>query len=180
VRVLLTHELTAFQTQRVLRWRLYLEEFGPEFLYLKGELNTFADALSRVPTLRETSVGESSPVAFATKQRQELTLNQVKEETVESDFDEGYTILEYPELAECLLLHPKFDNEGRYPSSFPTIAKYQSQEPEHTAAALNPGNANIQYKLLGDTQVIVTMEADQRWQICIPDQSLDRFIMWYQ
>jgi hypothetical protein len=128
--------------------------------------------------LRKTSVGES-PAAFATKQRQEVTLNQVEEETVESDFDEGYTILDEPELAECLLLHPEFDNEGRHPLSFPTIAEYQSQEPELTAVALDPGNANIQYKLLGDSQVIVTVEADQRWRICIPDQSLDRFIMWY-
>jgi hypothetical protein len=37
-----------FNTERVLRWRLILEEFGPELLYIKGEKNIVADALSRL------------------------------------------------------------------------------------------------------------------------------------
>jgi hypothetical protein len=35
-----------FNTERVMRWRLILEEYAPEFLYLKGEHNIVADALS--------------------------------------------------------------------------------------------------------------------------------------
>ena len=42
------------------RWRLILEEYGPEIIYIKGELNTVADAISRLelspkknPTLEE-------------------------------------------------------------------------------------------------------------------------------
>ena len=31
-----------------MRWRLILEEFGPEFKYIKGENNVVADALSRL------------------------------------------------------------------------------------------------------------------------------------
>ena len=37
-----------FNTERVMRWRLVLEEFGPELVYLKGESNVVADALSRL------------------------------------------------------------------------------------------------------------------------------------
>ena len=32
----LTHRLTQFTTQRVMRWRLLLEEFSPKFFYLQG------------------------------------------------------------------------------------------------------------------------------------------------
>ena len=46
----LTHKLSQFTTQRVLRWRLLLEEYGPTFAYLPGPQNVIADALSRVPT----------------------------------------------------------------------------------------------------------------------------------
>ena len=37
-----------FNTERVMRWRLVLEEYGPELRYIKGENNIVADALSRL------------------------------------------------------------------------------------------------------------------------------------
>ena len=37
-----------FNTERVMRWRLLLEEFGPKLLYIKGGDNIVADALSRM------------------------------------------------------------------------------------------------------------------------------------
>ena len=39
---------TNFNTERVMRWRLVLEEYGPELVYIKGESNVVADALSRL------------------------------------------------------------------------------------------------------------------------------------
>ena len=55
--ILLGHQITVytdhknltyknFNTERVIRWRLILEEFGPELKYIKGENNVVADALS--------------------------------------------------------------------------------------------------------------------------------------
>ena len=32
---------------RVYRWRLIIKEYGPEIIYIMGELNTVADAISR-------------------------------------------------------------------------------------------------------------------------------------
>ena len=48
-----------FNTERVMRWRLILEEYGPEILYLPGHKNVVADALSRLnlkPSSQEAKV----------------------------------------------------------------------------------------------------------------------------
>ena len=49
-----------FNTERVMRWRLILEEYNPTLMYIKGENNVVTDALSRLPML-ETS---SSPMSM--------------------------------------------------------------------------------------------------------------------
>jgi hypothetical protein len=58
----LTHSLTSFSTQRVLRWRISIEEFNPTFNYIPGPDNVIADAFSRVPTKSNAPlVEEKSP-----------------------------------------------------------------------------------------------------------------------
>ena len=42
-----------FNTERVMRWRLILEEYGPKLVYIKGEHNIVADALSRLDMTSE-------------------------------------------------------------------------------------------------------------------------------
>ena len=37
-----------FNTERVMRWRLIIEEYGPTLEYVKGSHNIVADALSRL------------------------------------------------------------------------------------------------------------------------------------
>ena len=38
-----------FNTNRVLRWRLIFEEYGPDIEYIKVKKNIVADVLSRIP-----------------------------------------------------------------------------------------------------------------------------------
>jgi len=66
-----------FNTERVVRWQLLLEEFGPKLTYVKGVNNTVADALSRLKTAEE----EFSAEAFA---------NELVNE--EEDFPTGYPL----------------------------------------------------------------------------------------
>jgi transposase InsO family protein len=50
-----------FSTQRVLRWRLYLEEYGVQLHYVKGSDNPIADAMSRLSFERQDSVQPLNP-----------------------------------------------------------------------------------------------------------------------
>ena len=36
-----------------MRWRLILEEFGPDIIHISGEKNVVADAMSRLPTTNQ-------------------------------------------------------------------------------------------------------------------------------
>ena len=49
-----------FNTERVMRWCLILEEFNPELVCVPGENNEAADALSRLETLPSTPLTPAS------------------------------------------------------------------------------------------------------------------------
>ena len=49
-----------FNTERVMRWRLILEEYGPELRYIKGPNNIVADALSRLTMLPD----DAAPIEY--------------------------------------------------------------------------------------------------------------------
>ena len=44
----LTRDALGLTSDRVYWWRLILEEYGPEIVYIKGIHNTVADAISRL------------------------------------------------------------------------------------------------------------------------------------
>ena len=54
-----------FNTERVMRWRLIIEEFGPKLTYIKGESNVVADALSRMRLSESDFSQEAFPANVA-------------------------------------------------------------------------------------------------------------------
>ena len=54
-----------FNTERVLRWRLILEEYNPDLKYIKGEDNIVADALSRLDLKDPTDLTTPEQMAEA-------------------------------------------------------------------------------------------------------------------
>ena len=69
-----------FNTPRVMRWRLFLEEYSPDIKWLKGSTNLVADALSRLDftsePIEESHVTEefsSHHYCFSTAEKQTIT-----------------------------------------------------------------------------------------------------------
>ena len=54
-----------FNTERVMRWRLIIEEYGPTLQYVKGTTNIVADALSRLH-LEPSLISEADPTVLDT------------------------------------------------------------------------------------------------------------------
>ena len=54
------HKNLTFKTlsiQRILRWRLFIDEFDANLTYIEGKKNVLADCFSRLPRLETTAVG---------------------------------------------------------------------------------------------------------------------------
>ena len=101
-----------FNTERVMRWRLVIEEFGPELNYIKGENNIVADALSRLNLLTDDE--------FAAKYGEKGELFDFSDDTPEfpKDYPISYAQIEYEqkrdiELQEIAIRSALYDKEVR-------------------------------------------------------------------
>ena len=55
----LQEKALGYTSDRVYRWRLLLEEFGPDIVWIKGVHNTVADAISRLDYEPITDVNQN-------------------------------------------------------------------------------------------------------------------------
>ena len=187
----LSYKLTEYTTQRVARWRLLLEEFGPTFKYIKGPDNVLADALSRVPTSRterESLDGissSSSTIKFEEDpQDQDQGAQKKNVDDVDAESTTGTNeqlLSEDSELAECLLVHPRFDERGRLPFHFATIRHYQ-QNDQSLVDKVARLPQRFAYKTLGGLQIIHVQREGKdglKWRIALPDAMLPKLVTWY-
>ena len=147
----LTHKLSTFTTQRVMRWRLLLEEYGPQFTYKKGADNCIADAMSRVPTQNED-------------------MTPAMPETRCVKVDDLWT--------ECLWAMPKLDEQNRHPFHYETIKYYQDKD--DTVKQL-PMNQPTEYthQQFGDVSLVCKTLSHDTHSIVLTDEMLPRIVNWY-
>ena len=87
----LTHSNTQTVSQRIMRWRLVIEEFGIELIYIKGEHNVAADALSRLPR-SDATAGTKPAVCPSTDEAMET--NEISASISTDDCPLNYQLLE--------------------------------------------------------------------------------------
>ena len=80
-------------TQRVLRWKCYVEEYSPTIKYIKGPFNIITDTFSHIglkEDLNLNTVGKST--------------DNVTKSTIK--YENFHSILDDPDIAECFLTLP--------------------------------------------------------------------------
>ena len=130
------HDMTPFNTKRVLLWQLQLEELKPTFLYKTGTSNVLADTLSRLPaashghTMARHLLAHTPPRVSQLLANDQSLVQQLPADTCTTvqPLPPHSILTSTPELAECLLEHPVFDNDGNLPFHFATIQDYQQRD----------------------------------------------------
>jgi transposase InsO family protein len=100
-----------FNTDRVLRWRLILEEYGPILHYIKGERNIVADALTRVG-IKNDPVRSTIPGIV---QEEAQPIQGVEQDTdFPRDFPLSYREIRYRQQSDPFLRKILQDRDPRY------------------------------------------------------------------
>jgi hypothetical protein len=144
----LTHKLSSFSTQHILRWRLLLEEFGCNYKYKEGSQNLIANALSCVPTSRLVREKTAGP-------GEKNLISQPNQPQEPYEDNQACITKENPLLAECLLVYPVFDerNRTRHPFHFAKMRHYQ-QRSDATKQLLIGQPEQYALVTLGETDLI--------------------------
>ena len=160
----LTHRLSEYTTQRVTRWRLLLEEFGPTFKYKKGVDNTVADALSRVPTKEPWMKSGDATAAMQPR----------------SDASEDDVFFLDEEMLECMMFHPEPLPENHFPFQFRSL-RLKQKEDQFLLQMLKRKPNEYKIRKLGDNDIIVRIvgDKDDDWRIVIPTPMVHDIVAYY-
>jgi transposase InsO family protein len=100
--------------------------------------------------------------------------------TVNSSY---HSLLDEPQLTDCFLLHPTFDDENRYPLDYRTIRDYQAQDQQGLLNAIATDPNMIMKQMSPDVELLCRSNSNgvdpDDWKIVIPDAMLDKLIEWY-
>ena len=179
---------TTLNSQRVLRWHLFLEDFHPTFHYIPGEHNSLADALSRLP-----SFGRQDPDAALALSPVEAMLRS-KLDRAGQAFDpfatpspeapsaafSGYSMaMDDPSLVDWFVNLPPLGNVP-LPLSFEACAAAQAQDATLQQKLATDPARYVQNQLAPNANVICYLsQPNAPWKICIPDSKLDEIIQWH-
>ena len=171
-----------FNTQRVLRWRLFLEEYGPTFHFLDGEKNTLADMLSRLP------FSERQDTVASIKNPQDLYRDAELFKARTQEYDpldpisnslSMMAIESSDDLVHCFAHLP--DQSGiPFQLDFGTIAQAQERDAALTALKAKFPLQYVDRLLATDTNVCChTTKPDDPLRIYLPDELLENSVRWY-
>jgi transposase InsO family protein len=170
------------QTQRVLRWRLFLEEYGPIFHYIPGPQNVAADALSRLP-YSERQAGSHpsfSSVGVEGERKADRTGNDDRHAKIDSSVDTFYSMaIDDADLCDCFVHLP--DQYGvPFRMDFDTIAQAQAQDAALLAQAqTEPLRIRRRLRAPGIHIYCYSAVPGGPEKIILPDSLLKDIVRWY-
>ena len=190
ITVFTDHKNLTFRTlnpQRVLRWRLFLEDFNPTFRYIPGKENVLADCFSRLPRMSKVleggngSANKGTIVDFNSLKPPEDPDDQFHIEETVLDANTCADFLPYvdprdPEVFESFLNLPTLE-EMDNPVTMHRIQEEQFEDQDlNERMRQNTSKFIIQYI---QEKPIICIGSMQDWKIALPITLIKPIIRWY-
>ena len=179
---------STLNSQRILRWHLFLEDFHPTFHYIPGNHNSLADALSHLPTFVRQDPDAAlalSPVETMLRSKldrasQEFDPFATPSPAAPSTVFSGYSMaMDNPSLVDCFVHLPPL-GDVPVPLSFKAYAAAQAQDATLQQKLVTNPAWYVQNQLAPNANVICYLsQPNALWKICIPDSKLDEIIQWH-
>jgi hypothetical protein len=145
---------------RITRWRLLLEQYGPKYVHISGETNIVADALSRLEKDEDEKLSETEEVLVlshtmcAVEQSEAIVMPEIKEELV-------VNIIDIDEM-----------ESEEFPMS-PEIIACEQKEDTHLKEVMKKSEKFSKRRI--ERSTVITYDN----KICIPQSLRNRIVWWY-
>jgi RNase H-like domain found in reverse transcriptase/Reverse transcriptase (RNA-dependent DNA polymerase)/Integrase zinc binding domain len=152
-----------FQTQRVLRWKTFLAEYGVYIQHIKGENNQLADALSRL------SFDEEILHRFRPDDHSDISEDQSFYSMVNDDIDMRNCFVNLPRhtLAPFILDYKRLEAAQARDARLKML---QTKNPQ----------SFIKQMLAQDVNIICYIpKPNEQWKLYLPDELLHETVAWY-
>jgi len=173
----LTRDALGLTSDRVHRWRLLLEEYAPEIVYIKGTHNTVADAISRLeynPKLNSTNEYNHATQGVSTKDLAHHRWSTFSKHWL------GYNETNSLSNTDRVHLNQVFANRSEddeiYPLTVSEIAEAQKADAEfkHYFKRNAVFDKGLEIKLVENTKCVC-----KEGRLVIPKPLQRRAVMWY-
>ena len=189
-----------FNTQRVLRWRCFIEDFSPKLVYLQGKLNVLADAFSRLPKFEPTD----APISAMTEVERPIILAYFLARVPRTSSGDGiqgfnpsaslspgsfsidpilcHSLMNLPDeelIVESNLNLPH--NLEVSPLRYQWLKQAQDDDPSIQQAVQNNPEFSLQH--FGDIELAIytppNAGAETPWKIVLTDSTVEDVIIWF-
>ena len=170
----LTRDTLGMTLDRVYRWRLHVEEYGPKIIYIKGVDNTVADAISRLdynPALNRHANDKDDPeVREVSKWNNFITLfnhyNTKSSDQATPAYMQSYSHVFATNLSDDEIYHLTVSEIADAQRADPTWKKLFKEE---------RSKSGIRKVIIDETEVLVF----EKSRLVIPSVLRSRALQWY-
>lgn len=175
-------------SQRVMRWRAFVEEYTPKIYYLAGKLNVVADAYSRLPRFDGLGAVEGTGGAVLTPP-QELDYCNAADSLLQDDMfceiDDPclLDVLSYYTFPEQEFSYMNCPSTDRNPLRYQWLADSQGDDQLLLQKCNDAQNPNYQLKNFKDIDLCSyckdPTDPNEHWKIVLTDETVDPTIEFY-